>query len=75
MSGYRTAIGIVFSTDHRWSSPLTCIDLFGATARDVLRHMTSGHIQRQMVGLQAEHNVVAHRRLDANNRGAGDESR
>lgn len=69
--GYRDLVALV---DAYGSLPVTRIDLSGATARDVLRHMTSAHIQVQMVGLQAELNVVAHRRLDANNRGAGDES-
>ena len=69
--GYQDLVALV---DAYGSLPVTRIDLSGATARNVLRHMTSGHIQVQMVGLQAELNVVGHRRLDANNRGAGNES-
>ena len=69
--GYQDLVALV---DAYGSLPVTRIELSGATARNVLRHMTSGHIQVQMVGLQAELNVVGHRRLDANNRGAGNES-
>ncbi len=69
--GYRDLVALV---EAYGSLLVTRIDLSGETARDVLRHMTSAHIQVQMVGLQAELNVVAHRRLDANNRGAEGES-